>query len=229
MKIGILASGSGDSIEVAIKQVKALYPDVVFFGFSDRSCGVFDLFNIHCENTCMYLSENVEDISSAAYCFFARNECEIVLLSYTRLISSSLYSYISCFNIHPSLLPAHKGFGAVQSAFDQQDSRIGVTIHKVDSSVDGGEIVCQVETNPSTMNIKYWHSLVYVMKGLLLSTFIADAHETKPDRSISSFDFSPYIPEMFTLVGIKTDKHIISGLLKTARTSIASSICTSTK
>lgn len=53
-------------------------------------------------------------------------------------------------NIHPSLLPKHGGAGMYgdavhQSVLDSHDPESGITIHKVDSTLDTGEIVFQAK------------------------------------------------------------------------------------
>lgn len=46
-------------------------------------------------------------------------------------------------NVHPSLLPAFKGFKAVERAFEYGCKFIGTSVHKVDEIADGGEILAQ--------------------------------------------------------------------------------------
>jgi phosphoribosylglycinamide formyltransferase 1 len=46
------------------------------------------------------------------------------------------------FNIHPSLLPAYKGLHAIEKSY-QDKSDMGVTIHRVTSDLDAGEILMQ--------------------------------------------------------------------------------------
>lgn len=46
-------------------------------------------------------------------------------------------------NIHPSLLPKHKGLDTHQRAIDAGDAEAGCTVHWVTSGVDEGEIIAQ--------------------------------------------------------------------------------------
>lgn len=46
-------------------------------------------------------------------------------------------------NIHPSLLPAFKGAHAVEQAVEYGVKVYGITIHYVNSDLDGGRIIAQ--------------------------------------------------------------------------------------
>jgi phosphoribosylglycinamide formyltransferase-1 len=48
-------------------------------------------------------------------------------------------------NIHPSLLPAHKGLGTHEAVLGARDTVTGATVHLVSNELDSGEILGQVE------------------------------------------------------------------------------------
>ncbi len=67
----------------------------------------------------------------------------IVLAGFMRIFSPYFISNINVpiVNIHPSLLPNHKGANAIERAFYSNDEYSGITIHYVNEEVDGGEII----------------------------------------------------------------------------------------
>ena len=69
----------------------------------------------------------------------------IVLAGYMRLIGPTLLLAFPrrILNIHPSLLPKHRGLDAIGQAMNAGDTITGVTIHYVDAGMDTGEIIAQ--------------------------------------------------------------------------------------
>ncbi len=70
----------------------------------------------------------------------------VCLAGYMRIVGEELLGRYGgrIINIHPSLLPAFPGAGAIRAAFEYGVKVYGVTIHEVDSSLDGGKILSQV-------------------------------------------------------------------------------------
>ena len=68
-----------------------------------------------------------------------------VLAGYMRLCGEVLLNAYGgrIINIHPSLLPAFKGKDAIGQAIAAGVKVMGVTIHYVDASLDGGKIIAQ--------------------------------------------------------------------------------------
>lgn len=67
-----------------------------------------------------------------------------VLAGYMRIVGQTLLASVPMINIHPSYLPAHKGLDAIGQALCDGSPYTGVTVHRVDASLDGGEILQQV-------------------------------------------------------------------------------------
>ena len=70
----------------------------------------------------------------------------IVCAGYMRIIGDVLLDAYAgkIINIHPSKLPKYKGLHALEQALDAGDEEIGVSVHYVDETLDGGEIIKQV-------------------------------------------------------------------------------------
>lgn len=70
----------------------------------------------------------------------------VVLAGFMRILAPSFVERFPgrILNIHPSLLPAFPGAGAVENALEYGVKTTGVTVHFVDEKVDHGPIVSQV-------------------------------------------------------------------------------------
>ena len=64
-------------------------------------------------------------------------------------------------NIHPALLPAFPGAHAIEDAFNYGVKVYGVTIHYVNSTVDGGKIISQVAVPYEGTDIEELESMIH--------------------------------------------------------------------
>ncbi len=77
-------------------------------------------------------------------------------------------------NVHPSLLPAFAGVGAIQQALDYGVSLIGVTVHFVDEGVDSGAVILQEAMElPYARDIEAIESQVHAIEHRLLPRAVA--------------------------------------------------------
>jgi phosphoribosylglycinamide formyltransferase-1 len=69
----------------------------------------------------------------------------VVLAGYMELLDSTFVRRFagSVINVHPSLLPAFAGVGAIEKALSYGVRVTGVTVHFVDEGVDSGPIILQ--------------------------------------------------------------------------------------
>ena len=69
----------------------------------------------------------------------------VVGAGYMELLGSAFLARFpgSVINVHPSLLPAFPGLGAIEQALDYGVKVFGVTVHFVDEGVDTGAVILQ--------------------------------------------------------------------------------------
>lgn len=69
----------------------------------------------------------------------------VCLAGYMRIVGETLLKAYEgkIINIHPSLLPAFRGANAVEQAVEYGVKVYGITIHWVNSDLDGGRIIAQ--------------------------------------------------------------------------------------
>ena len=71
----------------------------------------------------------------------------VFLAGYMRVLSAEFCQHFShrLFNIHPSLLPRHKGLDTHQRALDAGDKSHGCSVHLVTAELDDGPVLIQRE------------------------------------------------------------------------------------
>tara|TARA_B100000965_G_C19492728_1_gene713760 strand:+ start:128 stop:685 length:558 start_codon:yes stop_codon:yes gene_type:complete len=72
-----------------------------------------------------------------------KNISLILLAGYMKILSKKFVrSYgKKILNIHPSLLPRHKGLNTYQKVLDNKDIKTGCTVHLVNDKLDSGKII----------------------------------------------------------------------------------------
>lgn len=68
-----------------------------------------------------------------------------VLAGFMRILTPVFTEQIKSINLHPSLLPRHKGLKAIEKSYEDGYSHGGVSVHYVSSELDGGEVILQKE------------------------------------------------------------------------------------
>ena len=145
MRFGFVCSSGGAVIETAYQILRNCDYDINFFVVTDRVCGAENISTrlgipfIRFED-----ADRDEFSAKAAQWLYDTNKVDLTVLFFTRSVGSALYLRDPCVNIHPSLLPAFPGFGALKGVLDSEVKFFGATAHLVDHSTDGGPILAQV-------------------------------------------------------------------------------------
>lgn len=71
----------------------------------------------------------------------------VVLAGYMRILTSAFVAHYAgrLLNIHPSLLPRHKGLHTHRRALEAGDAEHGASVHYVTAELDGGPVVLQAQ------------------------------------------------------------------------------------
>ena len=77
-----------------------------------------------------------------------------VLAGFMRILTPVFTEQIKSINLHPSLLPRHKGLNAIEKSYQDEYNNGGVSVHYVTSELDGGEIILQKEIAKNGMDFE---------------------------------------------------------------------------
>ena len=147
MKVGVLASGDGTNLQALLERVHGRDGVEVVAVASDkpaaraleraRSAGV----------PARAFDERDRRARDAAMADWL-HECGVelvVLAGYMQLLEPAFLARFPqrVINVHPALLPAFAGLGAIEQALAYGVKVFGVTVHFVDEGVDTGPIIAQ--------------------------------------------------------------------------------------
>jgi len=87
-----------------------------------------------------------EDFDAAVVeCLQKYNPDLTVLAGFMRILTPTFTEQIKSINLHPSLLPRHKGLKAIEKSYEDEYTHGGASVHYVTSELDGGEVILQKE------------------------------------------------------------------------------------
>ena len=150
MKIGVLVSGSGTNLQALLDAEArgALAPAEIAVVVSNRP-GVKALERATAAGKPAIVVDHKAFADRAAFedgLLAALHGCEaVVLAGFMRVLTHHFVERfpLRILNTHPSLLPAFPGVDAPAQALAYGVKLSGVTVHFVDTSLDGGPIIAQ--------------------------------------------------------------------------------------
>jgi phosphoribosylglycinamide formyltransferase 1 len=149
LPIAVLVSGTGTNLQALLDTVHGREAEVVAVASSRADAPALARAASRGVPTAVfergeYPDRGARDEALAAW-VQERGARLVVLAGYMELLGDA---FLECFpdaviNVHPSLLPAFPGLGAVEQALDYGVKVFGVTVHFVDSGVDTGAVILQ--------------------------------------------------------------------------------------
>jgi phosphoribosylglycinamide formyltransferase-1 len=149
LPIGVLASGTGTNLQALIDQVHGREARIVgvasnrldaqALGRAERAGIAREVFPLRAGE------DRSERDERMAGWLLGRGARLIVLAGYMQLLGPSFLDRFpdAVINVHPSLLPAFPGLGAVEQALAYGVRVFGVSVHFVDGGIDTGPLILQ--------------------------------------------------------------------------------------
>jgi len=153
LKISVLASGNGSNLQSIIDKIEngELNGKIIAVISDKRKSYALERARKH----------NIKDIYVKVKDFETREAFDVhiagilkeqgtdlvVLAGFMRILSEKFVNefYGKLINIHPALLPKYPGIHSIERAYKDKEKSTGVTVHYVDSGVDTGPIIKQIE------------------------------------------------------------------------------------
>jgi phosphoribosylglycinamide formyltransferase-1 len=150
MRVGVLASGAGTNLQAILDRVHGRHGiEVVAVGTDRPQAGALARARAAGVPTAVFArTEHAERAGrdAAMADWLAERGVELVVLAgYMQLLDPGFLARFPqrVINVHPALLPAFAGIGAVEQALAYGVKVFGVTVHFVDSGVDSGPVILQ--------------------------------------------------------------------------------------
>ncbi len=139
-KILILSSANGSNFEAIVKYFKSR-TDVEISLLCDNK-NAFVIKRAKKFKIPAFIIEKKDEIQK----FLKENKFDLVVMAgFFKILDKKTIESNIFINIHPSLLPFHKGLNAIKKAYENNDEKTGITIHYANEFVDSGEIIYQKE------------------------------------------------------------------------------------
>jgi phosphoribosylglycinamide formyltransferase 1 len=155
LPIAVLVSGTGTNLQALLDTVHGHEAEVVAVASSVARVSALERAEAHGVPAAVFGRAEYEDRKARdqamADWLQERGARLVVLAGYMELLGESFLGRFpgAVINVHPSLLPAFPGLGAIEQALTYGVKVFGVTVHFVDAGVDSGPVVLQraVELN----------------------------------------------------------------------------------
>ena len=142
IKVIVLISGNGSNLQALIEDA-ATSSNYQISAVISNKVDAYGLIRAKNANINTYVIKHENEIIKIIH----KGSPDLICLAgYMRILSKEFIQKVAVpiLNIHPSLLPKHKGLHTHQRAIEAGDKEHGATVHYVTEELDGGPIIAQV-------------------------------------------------------------------------------------
>jgi phosphoribosylglycinamide formyltransferase-1 len=148
--IAVLVSGTGTNLQALLDTVHGREVEIVAVASSVAGAPALERAAKHGVPTAVFPRADYEGDRGARDAALAdwlkeRGARLVVLAGYMELLGEPFLARFpgAVLNVHPSLLPAFPGLGAIEQALAYGVKVFGVTVHYVDAGIDSGPVILQ--------------------------------------------------------------------------------------
>ena len=178
-KIAILFSGVGSNMAYILEHMHNRELEVVMALTNNPDAGGIGIaksFDIPLEIVDSSSFASRESFDEAVVARLQKYKPDLVVLAgFMRILTPVFTDQIKAVNLHPSLLPRHKGLKAIERSYADSFPNGGVTIHWVSSDLDGGEIILQREIDKAGLSISEYDKKIRIVEKAALADGIRSA------------------------------------------------------
>ena len=171
-KIAVLFSGTGSNLNYILEHLHGKEVDVVVALTNRPNAGGIafaEAHNVPVEIIDSSTFKNREDFDNEVVHALHYYKPDLtVLAGFMRILTPVFTEKIKAINLHPSLLPLHKGIQAIERSYDDESEIGGVSVHWVTSELDGGEVILQKEVEKGSKDFETYEADIKKIEKLAL-------------------------------------------------------------
>ncbi len=183
-KIAVLFSGKGSNFAHIVKTLHKKECEVVFALTNNPEAGGIQIAQEHGIPYAVVepkYFDSREDFDAVMVETLKRYSPELtVLAGFMRILTPVFTEQVKAINLHPSLLPRHKGLYAIEKSYEDEHDEGGVTVHYVSSELDGGEVILQKTLLKKSLSFEeYDQKIRAIEKEALVEAIVKVLRENK--------------------------------------------------
>ncbi|WP_203976993.1 formyltransferase family protein [Aeromonas jandaei] len=138
-KRSVVVAGKNNIAVTVVEYIRGNYPEVSIQAVVNSTDKGVDGFQRSFKKYCQLNGINIIDLSET----YKIDDLVFLSLEFDKIIKPSLFKSEYLYNIHFSKLPAYKGMYTSAWPIINGEGETGVTLHKIDSGIDTGDIIAQ--------------------------------------------------------------------------------------